>query len=327
VISVEPDPDTGPEPFLLKPLLDPSVEDLGAGGVQILSNQAAANNPTGTVSLDGAPVPAATRSVLEITLSGLGDLGPDFAYEGWVVGPGGPTSTGVFTVDATGRPSVTAFAVDAAAATAATDFVLSIEPVPDPDALPAQTKVLGGAFVPGGIADLTVSHGAALATDFSTATGSYILAAPSTPAVGGVDDDYEMGVWFLDPAGLPDPTLQLPLLPPGWRYEGWVVVGGVPYSTGRFDLPDVPDDDGAGGSAGPDGGPPFPGQDFIVGPTLDLVGGAVVISVEPEPDGDPGPFALKPLIDTSVEDPGPHVLQDLANQSATNNPTGTASIR
>ncbi|MHC4861136.1 MAG: hypothetical protein ACYTDY_13710, partial [Planctomycetota bacterium] len=326
VISVEPEPDTGPEPFLLKPLVDAEVDDLGAGVSQILANQAAANNPTGTVSLDGAVVPAATESVLELEITGLGDLGPDFAYEGWLVGPSGPVSTGVFAIDATGRPSVSAFAVDAALAASSTDFVLTIEPVPDLDPLPAETKVLGG-VITGATADLSVGHGAALGDDFATAGGSYILAAPSTPPVGADDDDYFMGIWFLDPTGGPDPSLVLPTLPAGWRYEGWVVVDGTPYSTGRFDAPDGADSDGAGASAGPGGGPPFPGQDYIAGPALDLVGGAVVVSVEPEPDNSPDPFALKPLIDAAVEDVGAGGAQPLANQSATNNPTGSATIR
>jgi hypothetical protein len=54
---------------------------------------------------------------------------------------------------------------------------------------------------------------------------------------------------------------------------------------------------------GPDGGPPFPGQDYIT-PLLSLIGYAAVISIEPEPDNSPDPFTLKPLIDTDVVDVG-----------------------
>ncbi|MHC4452101.1 MAG: anti-sigma factor domain-containing protein, partial [Planctomycetota bacterium] len=245
VISVEPVPDTSDAPFTLKPLVDGTVEDLGAGVSQLLANQAAINNPTGTVSLGGAAVPDRTTNILELDLTGLGDLGPDFAYEGWLVGPGGPVSTGVFTIDETGRASYAAFLVDAALAGTATDFVLSIEPVPDLDPLPADTKVLGGMFQ-ASTATLGIGHGAALGDDFGTAVGSYILAAPSTPPVGSADDDFFMGIWFLDPGGGPSASLVLPSLPNGWRYEGWVVVGGQPFTTGRFDMPAGADDDGAG---------------------------------------------------------------------------------
>ena len=47
VISVEPDPDNSPMPFTLKPLVD-AVEDLGAGVLETMGNNAAATNPTGS---------------------------------------------------------------------------------------------------------------------------------------------------------------------------------------------------------------------------------------------------------------------------------------
>jgi len=50
------------------------------------------------------------------------------------------------------------------------------------------------------------------------------------------------------------------------------------------------------------GSPPFPGEDFVMNapaglsfPT-DLTGGLAVISIEPQPDNSPNPFALKPLV-------------------------------
>ena len=58
--------------------------------------------------------------------------------------------------------------------------------------------------------------GAALGDDFSAAAGSYILAAPSTPAVAAADDDYFRGIWFLDPTAGPAASLMLPTLPAGW---------------------------------------------------------------------------------------------------------------
>ena len=74
-------------------------------------------------------------------------------------------------------------------------------------------------------------------------------------------------------------------------------------------------------------GPPFPGQDFIT-PPMDLASGefAAVISVEPNPDDAPTPFALKPLVDMMIEDVMPPTLQTLENMSG-NNPTGTATLQ
>ena len=82
------------------------------------------------------------------------------------------------------------------------------------------------------------------------------------------------------------------------------------------------DDDGGGPTAGPDGTPDFPGQDFI-DPAIDLVGSTIVISVEPVPDDSPDPFLLKPLVHGEVLDVGPGVSQSLDNDAANSNPAGT----
>ncbi|GAK91836.1 hypothetical protein JCM19298_2324 [Nonlabens ulvanivorans] len=72
---------------------------------------------------------------LTLDLQGLEDLGSGYAYEGWVMVDGLPITTGVFTVDDTGNLSQTSFTVDAATLDAATAFILTIEPSPDPDLL------------------------------------------------------------------------------------------------------------------------------------------------------------------------------------------------
>ena len=86
------------------------------------------------------------------------------------------------------------------------------------------------------------------------------------------------------------------------------------------------DDDGAGPGAGPNGAPPFPGQDFIR-PPMSLIGGAVVISVEPVPDNSPMPFFIKPLVDGSAEDVGPGVFQTMDNMAAESTVEGLAVLR
>ena len=267
-----------------------------------------------------SPPPAPPGVSLQWAFTGLESLGPGHEYEGWVIADGVPVSTGRFTVDAGGVPSSTGTTISAEVAAAATAFVLSIEPVPDADPGPAATKILGGAFTQG-VADLTVAHPAALGTDFTAAAGAFILATPSS----SVMTDESQGIWWFDP-GMGMASLDLPALPAGWAYEGWVVGGGGPVSTGRFTDPAAADSDLAGPAGGPDGnGPPFPGQDFV-NPALDLVGLTAVISVEPDPDDRPEPFTLKPLVASPIAADLAPVLQPMGNNAAATNPTGTATI-
>ncbi|MCO5195224.1 MAG: hypothetical protein M9930_18335 [Anaerolineae bacterium] len=99
-----------------------------------------------------------------------------------------------------------------------------------------------------------------------------------------------------------------------------------PVSTGTFIDVAAADSDGGGPAAGPNPTPPFPGQDFI-NPMTDLTTGyAAVISIEPDPDNSPGPFTLKPLVDSLIEDDGGSVLQMMANNAAASSPTGTVMI-
>ncbi len=264
-------------------------------------------------------VAGAASSELSLSFNGLEDLGPGWAYEGWLIVEGAPVSTGVFTVDANGTPSVTQFTADSGNLEKAATFVLTIEPSPDSDPAPSPIHALGGDFA-NGVAQLTVGHAAALGNDFASATGNYVLAAPSA----GAEGNYANGIWWLDPAAGPGPSLNLSELPAGWVYEGWVVGPEGPISTGRFTSVSGADSDGAGPIAGPEAAPPFPGQDFV-NPAKDLTAGYMaVITIEPEPDNSPAPFTLKPLVDQTIDDVGEGVLQDMTN-NASSFPTGTAT--
>jgi len=261
---------------------------------------------------------------LELNLSGLEDLGSDYTYEGWIIVDGSPVTTGVFDVNADGTLSKTSFEVDAAQLESATTFVLTIEPKPDNDPAPSDVHILAGDFS-GTSASLTVGHGSALGSDFTAATGTYIMATPTD----GMANNERSGLWFLDPNAGPGAGLDLPTLPAGWKYEGWAVIDGTPVSTGTFTDAAVADD-GAPYS-GTLGGPPFPGEDFIVNapaglsfPT-DLRGATAVISIEPSPDNSAAPFLLKPLvspIDMAAED---HTPLQMSNNAVATNPTGTVN--
>lgn len=257
-------------------------------------------------------------ATLTLNFTGLQNLGSDYDYEGWILVNGMPVSTGTFMVDDNGNMSRTTFEVSADNLASATKFILTIEPMPDDDPAPSSVHYLAGDFS-GNMAALTVGDGAALGDDFTQAAGSYILQTPST---SGDDTDYSSGIWWLDPGGGPGPSLDLPELPTGWVYEGWVVGTGGPVTTGRFTMVSGADSDMGGPDAGPDAVPPFPGQDFI-NPMMDLIGDAAVITIEPDPDNSPSPFTLKPLVDMNIEDVGIGGSQDMANNAGTF-PTGTA---
>jgi hypothetical protein len=214
-------------------------------------------------------------------------------YEAWVVKGERKLSAGVFNVRE--RPARQLAILRAPIDPARADMiVVTIEPVPDPDPGPSVVAILAGE---------PRRHLAALRfpIDLRGVAGSFILATPTDddPANGTA------GVWFLDPATGPGPSLSLPQPPAGWVFEGWGVTQGTPLTTGRFTSVTGPDL--ASPFSGPNPGPPFPGEDFVtrlpagVIPPVDLADGRsmVVLTVEPDIGGhDPtgqGPFSIKPL--------------------------------
>lgn len=287
----------------------------------------------GTAACDDEPMQALVET-LELSFTGLEPLTNGFHYEGWAIIDGNAVSTGKFNVDAGGElTTVSGAMIDGGAFETGLDLsgttmiVLTIEPSGDTDAIPADTHVLAGP-VASGSAALVAGDAAALGDDFTSAMGDYILATPTD----GTMDDENSGIWFLSLAsGSPAQGLDLPTLPAGWAYEGWVVLNGMPITTGRFTALDAADDDAPfSGSAG---GPPFPGEDFLMNaPTgltfpTDLAGATAVISIEPQPDDSPNPYTFKPLmggIDAAATD---HVTYSLPNMTAATFPTGTATIR
>ncbi len=263
--------------------------------------------------------PSSDTRTLTQSFAGLDVLGADFVYEGWIIVDGAPVSTGRFNVDADGNPTTAAPTMPAAMVDSATTFILTIEPAVGDDPAPSAVHVLAG-DLSGGVASLTVAHGAALATDFASAEGQFILETPSSAA----PEDYNQGIWWLVPGDAPSAGLTLPALADGWAYEGWVVGSDGPVSTGTFTVAAGADSDLAGATGGPDGdGPPFPGQDFIT-PAVSLLGQTAVISVEPVPDTSAAPFALKPLVLMDIQDVMAPTTQFMSNNAAATNPTGVA---
>ncbi|UCH66077.1 MAG: T9SS type A sorting domain-containing protein [Ignavibacterium sp.] len=268
---------------------------------------------------------SANSQTVTLGITGLEDLGSNYQYEGWLIVGGMPVTSGTFTVDGSGMLSQTVFTVNMSDMINATTFVLTIEPIPDPDPNPSSVHILGGDFTDFN-APLSVGHPAALGDDFSSIDGKYILA---TPTNGAMTDELS-GVWFLDlSGGSPAVGLTLPTLPAGWKYEGWSVIGGMPVTTGTFTAVDMVDDADPYSGAMP--GPPFPGEDFLVNapsgltfPT-DLSGTTQVISIEPDPDNSTAPFTLKPLVATVPSPAMDHLTYAMSSNVAGSFPTGTAT--
>ena len=273
-------------------------------------------------ALDMSDPPSETRT-LRYTFEGLPTLGDGYEYEGWIIVDGTPVTAGRFDI-VDGAPSPATYEIDAAMADAATMYVLTIEPSVGDDPAPSDTHVVAGPFE-SGTATLTIGHMAALGDDFTSAAGTFFLATPTSAAM----DDDALGIWFIDASsGSPAAGLDLPALPPGWVYEGWVVdVSGanpVPISTGTFTATDAADSDGAGEAAGDLSAPPYPGQDFI-DPARDLSANHMaVISIEPMPDDSAAPFQLKPLAVMIGGETGMANAQTLGNAIGANGIAGTA---
>ncbi len=261
------------------------------------------------------------NDTLTIDLTGLENLGAGYAYEGWVIVDGAPVSTGVFTVNDEGSLSERQFTVPTLSD--ASTFVLTIEPSPDNDPSPSAVHLVAGDFN-GNTASLDVGHSAAINNDFESSTGNFILATPTDS-----DDTNEYsGVWFLDnSSGMPAVGLDLPVLPEGWIYEGWAIIDGSPVTTGKFSS--VSSSDNAAPYSGPNAGPSYPGEDFLLnapaGKTFPTNLEAAVISIEPVPDNSAAPFLLKPLVGPISADAEVHTALPMNNNATATNPQGTVT--
>jgi hypothetical protein len=270
-----------------------------------------------------------SKKTLKLNFTNLTELQNGFHYEGWAIISGNAVSTGKFNfkagkiVDLSDNEIANGEFATSTDLSAAVKIVISIEANGDIDALPSNTKYLAGP-VANNSSSLSVSDDAALGNDFSSISGKYILATPTTADT----TDETSGIWFLDnSSGSAVAGLTLPVLPAGWQYEGWVV-DGSPLTTGRFTSVSGTDL----GSPFSTGGPMFPGEDFVANaPTsftfpLELSGKTVVISIEPETDDSSAPFALKPLLGTVPAQAVSGTVYTIAS-NITGFATGTATIK
>lgn len=221
-------------------------------------------------------------SSFEVSLNGLPQLPSSLTYVGWFDGDDIP-ATYLFDkdADANGKIDYINTQTPLNVLDSAQIFYITIENKADigtPNFSPSNTVILQGRFTKGA-ANLWISENA---DKFSSALAKYALATPtdSDPA------NFYNGLWFVDSldTGTPAAGLDLPVLYSGWIYEGWVEVGGVFLSTGRFSNPKAADL--FNGFSGTSPGFAFPGEDFLNNPPsgftfpFDLRGNKVHISLE-----------------------------------------------
>jgi hypothetical protein len=277
------------------------------------------------------PQPPVAPQSLALTLDGVAPLKNGFHYEGWAIIGGNPVSTGKFNVNDAGQivnlqgqPIANGQFATGRDLSATTMVVITIEPpVSGPE--PSNTKFLAGG-ISANNASLTMRHAEAVGRDFAASSGRYILATPTAPNASDLS-----GIWFIDPTGIQmAPGLDLPTLPSGWIYEGWAVIDGMPVTTGKFR--DVAMADMAAPFSGPEPGPAFPGEDFIMNappglsfPT-NLQGAMAVITIEPFPDDSADPFPARPLAAMIPGNAQPMTLYMMQNEAGML-PSATARIQ
>ena len=309
----------------------PSGESM-AGESLAGESMAGDTDPKNSESMTGSGAPAGGKvmdqaeTTLVLNFSGIQPLANGFHFEGWAIIDGSPVSTGKFNigdagdlVDLNGKVIPNGEFDVGRDLSDAVAIALTIEPPGDMDSMQSGVKYLIGdvSRSSAASANLAVSHSGALGSDFSMASGKFLLATPTD----GADTNETSGIWYIDlSSGGPMPGLQLPPLPPSFEYEGWVVIDGVPVSTGKFS--DVAAADSGNPYSGPDPGKPFPGEDFLRNAPavmtfpIDLRGRTAAISIEPVPDDDVSrPFPLKPLVGGIPADAEPFTNYEVANQA------------
>ena len=282
--------------------------------------------------------PPAGEGEVTLAFNRLEAMQNGFHYEAWAVYDANVLSLGKFNVGPAGELvdlqglaiAGGRFALGADAA-GVTDLLVTIEPPDDADGVPSDTRFLAG-VIEDGVAEISVDHPLALDNSYRRARAFYILSSPSSRG----EEDWKSGVWWIDLtyfdtlAG--DPGFHLPLLPPGWVYEGWVEIQGRPFTTGRFYYVDGHDFDS------PHNGPlPFipamPGEDYIINPPkgydfpTDIRGEPIFVTIEPYPDDSRDPFTLMPLWDTIPPEGGYRVTYKVENVARDRFPVGQATVR
>ncbi len=266
-----------------KPRIRAATAVIGVAGVLSLA-------PFGNAS---AKTSKTSNAAVTFSFKGLPRLGAKAHYEAWAETNGRATSMGAFAVSTAGKlTKVNGTDARFTAPTASTRLFVTIEPANDSDAIPSGVTIASGAVVKGK-ASLSSAAESAVGTDFKTAKGTVLVAAPTAPKT-----DPLAGVWWYDPT-TKSTSITIPPLGAGWVYEGWVVLNGQAVTTGQFSVAN--EADRFNGYSGEGGVPAVPGEDFVKNAPkglafpLSVAKAKTFITVEPTNDGDPAPFAISLL--------------------------------
>lgn len=164
-----------------------------------------------------------------------------------------------FVTDLNGRPLNNTIVLAGNDFTKAKSYLVTVETGDDEPAKPSATIILNGNVAKGNVWSLTFP------IDLTKVTGSYLLETPTN----GPSTNETSGVWFLKIAGNSheQASLNLPVAPAGWVYEGWVTDNNTNLTTGRFTSP--AEKDSFSNYSGPRAYPPFPGEDFLTNAPVD----------------------------------------------------------
>ncbi|MGO4911057.1 anti-sigma factor [Leeuwenhoekiella sp. W20_SRS_FM14] len=249
------------------------------------------------------------RSDITITsLTGLERLGTNAEYQAWITVDGQDISLGRFT-DVNVPKS---FSAPTSQITSATKFKISVEKSTGDSPEISNSIILSGTFG-GNSASLNSKEGIG---DFVGSSGVFTL---QTPTDSNANNE-QSGVYFFN-ATNGTAGLNLPTLPAGWKYEGWVTVPNASgemknLSTGKFTKTNTSDETSRFG--GPLADPNFPGEDFLdtgllalaynINVEPNLISKRVFISIEPADDNDLNtPFFLQPLSGTANNGVSPNI--------------------
>lgn len=279
--------------------------------------------------------PSSQVTNIELEMSGLNDLGDVFWYELWLTWQEGESnlskSLGVFRIDGQGQCLPNRFNVKLGDLQRAVAFFITIEEddlpglrllentpgVIDTLSGPGPYKILAAKFITNK-AHYSIGDEYLLNFDFASARGTYLLNAVSVEQTS----PSASGIWFInkDEQGQLIAGLDLPDLPAGWSYQGWVVINSVSLSTGKF-ISNKGTDQTATYYNSAQGGYPFPGEDFITNPPqglsfpLDLSGKEIYITLHPPlPENCPAPYSAKLFAATVPNGAQRMVVYELENQ-------------
>lgn len=164
-----------------------------------------------------------------------------------------------FVTDLNGRPLNSTIVLAGNDFTKAKSYLVTVETGDSEPTKPSATIILNGNVAKGNTWSLTFP------IDLTKVTGSYLLATPTN----GPSTNETSGIWFLKIAGnsQEQASLNLPVAPAGWVYEGWITDHNINLTTGRFTSP--AEKDSFSNYSGPRAYPPFPGEDFLTNAPVD----------------------------------------------------------